>query len=155
MESKNDITDINFHELGDKKNVKTNSQSRMDPSNSYVLKKDDEGNLNTSSHDEITDTPKTIVEPEINNAESENPITIDQGNEIKEKIIDIGIHVKPNDCGPTSDSKFYRIAIPDTYYKQNSDFVDKTMQEFGFVKISSGALGIVFFRRPMKGGADQ
>ena len=57
MESKNDITDINFHELGDKKNVKTNSQSRMDPSNSYVLKKDDEGNLNTSSHDEITDTP--------------------------------------------------------------------------------------------------
>jgi len=33
--------------------------------------------------------------------------------------------------------------------------VDKTMQEFEFVKISSGALGIVFFTRPMKGGADQ
>ena len=105
------------------------------------------------------DYPQSEDEPKKNtsnsNAENENPITIDQGNEIKEKIIDIGIHVKPNDCGPTSDSKFYRIAIPDTYYKQNSDFVDKTMQEFRFVKISSGALGILFFRRPMKGGADQ
>ena len=109
--------------------------------------------LNTETS--MSNLPKMILEPEIHNVNSENLITIDQGNEIKEKIIDKKIHIKPNDCGPTSDSKFYRIAIPDTYYKQNSDLVDKKMQEFGFVKTSTGALGIVFFRRPMKGGADQ
>jgi hypothetical protein len=80
MESKNDITDINFHELGDKKNVKTNSQSRMDPSNSYVLKKDDEGNLNTSSHDEITDTP-------IKNDSPHRPLSPDlQGEQEKHDV---------------------------------------------------------------------
>ena len=57
MHNESAISAISYHELGDKKNVKTNSQSRMDPVNSDVLKKYDEGNLNKSSNDEITDTP--------------------------------------------------------------------------------------------------
>ena len=167
VQNESAISAINYHESGDNKDNKVNTKLKADTLNTEFLKPHEGDNEGISAIDEHTNTSSinygTLghhdtelgIDAVNSNVNSENPITIDQGNEIKETIIDIGIHVKPNDCGPTSDSKFYRIAIPDTYYKQNSDLVDKKMQEFGFVKTSTGALGIVFFRRPMKGGADQ
>ena len=98
-----------------------------------------------TKHDVQNEKSNHDEKPE--NAES---ITLTEAEEIKNTILNRGIHLIESETGQSSDGKKYRLGVPTKYYKQNREFVDQAMREIGFTKGNTGEFTTVFFNRKLK-----
>jgi hypothetical protein len=78
------------------------------------------------------------------------PITKEEAEQAIKKLHERGIHLKATDTGISIYGDKFNIAVPVTFYRQNTTKVDQAMEELGFGKENSGTLNNVFFSRSLK-----
>lgn len=160
VQNKNAISAINHYESGDKRDVKTNSQSKADPVNADVLKKYGGDNGITSANDENTDThtkndgthgTELKTKPVNSDVQSENSITEDQGKEIIQSLLKDGFNVIHNDSVVSIDGGNFKIAVTKPQDDARLAMLVSRMEDHGFSPVNpSGAFGILFFTKPLK-----
>ena len=103
---------------------------------------------------EESDSTKTDVQNEKSRhdekTESIEPITLAEAEEIKNTLLRSGLHLKATDTGISIGGERYNIAVPVSYYRQNSEMIDQAMSKWNLTKKNDGALGTVFFDIPLK-----
>ena len=80
------------------------------------------------------------------------PLTKEQGEESVNLLLEQGVHLNAADTGVSIYGDKFNIAIPGSYYRQNTETVDRLIKDLGFTKSNTGGLGNIFFSRPLKGG---
>ncbi len=79
-------------------------------------------------------------------------ITKEQGDESVRMVLKQGVHLNAADTGVSIYGDKFNIAVIGAYYRQNTETVNRIMEDLGFTKGNTGSLGNVFFSRPLKGG---
>jgi phage/plasmid-associated DNA primase len=115
---------------------KTGSETDKKPSNSNVQKQNTAHEENNLSQEPLHGLPLTKL----------------QGDESVRMVLKQGVHLNAADTGVSIYGDKFNIAVTGTYYRQNTETVDRIMEDLGFKKGNTGSLGNVFFSRPLKGG---
>ena len=79
-------------------------------------------------------------------------ITKEEGDQIVKSVLGKKIHLHGADTGVSIYGDKFNIAVIGAYYRQNTETVNRIMEDLGFKKGNTGSLGNVFFSRPLKGG---
>ena len=136
-----------------------------DPSHTQEKNKDHDHDIKIEGHELITHSetsvcPENKVPDQIKNVinlhkEDESlgsQITKEQGDESVRMVLKQGVHLNAADTGVSIYGEKFNIAVIGAYYRQNTETVNRIMEELGFTKGNTGSLGNVFFSRPLKGG---
>ena len=115
---------------------KTGSETDKKPSNSNVQKQNTAHEENNLSQEPLHGLPLTKL----------------QVDESVRMVLKQGVHLNAADTGVSIYGDKFNIAVTGTYYRQNTETVDRIMEDLGFKKGNTGSLGNVFFSRPLKGG---
>lgn len=132
--------------INDGKN--NNGDSKLKDGHSKMSEKKIPPLPNDSPH--RPDSPEFIRDNVNHDVRSVNYISEEEGNQIKDSLLNQGIHLNASETGISTYGDKFNIAVPVNFYRQNSEKVDQAMLGFGFKKGNTGGLQNVFFYRPIK-----
>ncbi len=78
------------------------------------------------------------------------PATEDECIQIRDMLLNEGMHLKASETRKSYDGRKFQIAFETRYFNQNRGKIETKMGELGFIQSNTGSLGIVFFNRPLK-----